>query len=85
MKKSEVEAMLNKISDSLAPCPLCKGKAEILAMHTTMQEVIIDAVGCRECHLVVEREKRFAKSEKLFAKRPKTVVDPVGIWNQEII
>ena len=82
MTKVEIDDEVNKISNSLELCPICKGKAEILAMHTTLKEVIIDSIGCQKCHLTIEREWRFAKSDKLFAKRTKTIVNPVHIWNQ---
>ena len=84
MTKIEINDALNKISASLEPCPICKGKAEILAMHTTLKEVVIDTIGCRKCHLAVEREWRFAKSDKLFVKHTTTIVNPVHIWNQRI-
>ena len=84
MTKTEVTNTINKISNSLKPCPICKGKAEILAMHTTLKEVIVDSIGCRKCHLIVERKWSEAKSDKLFAKRTTTIVNPVHIWNQRI-
>lgn len=84
MTKIEIDDTLNKISTSLEPCPICKGKAEILAMHTTIKEVVIDSIGCQKCHLVVEREWCFAKSTKLFVKRTTTTVNPVHIWNQRV-
>lgn len=55
MTKIEIDDALNKISASLKPCPICKGKAEILEMHTTLKEVVIDSIGCRKCHLTVEK------------------------------
>ena len=66
MTKIEIDDALNKISTSLEPCPICKGKAEILAMHTTLKEVVIDSIGCRKCHIAVVR---FTNSLVLFAKR----------------
>ena len=75
---------LNKISASLEPCPICKGKAEILAMHATLKEVVIDSIGCRKCHLTVERKWRLAESDKLFVKHTATIVNPVHIWNQRV-
>lgn len=56
MTKIEIDDALIKISASLEPCPICKGKAEILAMHATLKEVVIDSIGCRKCHLAVERK-----------------------------
>lgn len=84
MTEIEIDDALNKISASLKPCPICKGKAEIFAMHTTLKEVVINSIGCRKCHLTVERKWRFAKSDKLFVKRTTTIVNPVHIWNQRI-
>ena len=84
MTKIEIDDALNKISASLELCPICKGKAEILAMHTTLKEVVIDSIGCRKCHLAVKREWSFAKSAKLFVKRTTTIVNPVYIWNQRV-
>lgn len=66
MTKNEIDDALDKISASLEPCPICKGKAEILAMHATLKEVVIDSIGCRKCHLAVERKWRLAESDKLF-------------------
>ena len=68
----------------MEPCPICKGQAEILAMHTTLKEVVIDSIGCRKCHLAVERKWCFAKSDKLFVKHTTTIVNPIHIWNQRI-
>lgn len=84
MTKIEINDTLNKISASLEPCPICKGKAEILAMHATLKEVVIDSIGCRKCHLTVERKWRLAESDKLFVKHTATIVNPVHIWNQRV-
>lgn len=84
MTKIEIDDALDKISASLEPCPICKEKAEILATHATLKEVVIDSIGCRKCHLTVERKWRLAESDKLFVKRTTTIVNPVHIWNQRV-
>ncbi len=84
MTKIEIDDALIKISASLEPCPICKGKAEILAMYATLKEVVIDSIGCRKCQLAVERKWRLAESDKLFVKRTTTIVNPVHIWNQRV-
>lgn len=84
MTKIEIDDALDKISASLESCPICKRKAEILAMHATLKEVVIDSIGCRKCHLAVERKWHLAESDKLFVKRTTTIINPVHIWNQRV-
>lgn len=82
MTDKEIDETLNKIEETLEPCLLCKGKAEILGMHVTLKEVVIDKVGCRKCHLSVERKWSLASNTtKIFPQRITTIIDPVFIWN----
>lgn len=44
------------ISDSLKTGPLCGGKADVIGMHTTFNDVVVDSVGCLKCNLICERK-----------------------------
>ena len=63
-------------------CPSCGGKAKVVGVYATKNGVIIDCVGCQECHLFVERELKLSNEpNKLFSKRTKSVVDVMKVWN----
>lgn len=80
--KEVFDEELKVISKSLEPCPLCKGKTDIIGVHNTADTVIVDAVGCLRCNLILEREKNWlSEPKKLFSKRYKNIVDVVQTWN----
>ena len=82
MTKEVFDEKLLDISKSLEPCPLCKGKADIIGVHNTAYSIIIDAVGCLRCNLILEREKNWlSEPKKLFSKRHRNIVDVVQTWN----
>ena len=84
-KETFDEKLLN-ISKSLEPCPLCKGKADIIGVHNTTCSIIIDAVVCLRCNLILEREKNWLlEPKKLFSNRHKNIVDVVQTWNSRAI
>ena len=79
---NEVNKDLKVISDSLEPCPLCKGIAEIIAFHTTLKEIIIDEIGCPKCNLSITRKIHLqTNSNKFFSKRKKSIVNVIQKWN----
>ena len=83
--KEVFDKILEVISKSLEPCPLCKGKADIIGVHNTAYSIIIDAVGCLNCNLVLEREKNWlSEPKKLFSKRRKNTVYVVQTWNNRV-
>lgn len=80
--KEVFEKETDIIRKSLEPCPICNGKADIIGVHNTAYAIIVDAVGCMKCNLVLEREKNWlSEPKKLFLKRYKNTVDVVQTWN----
>lgn len=82
--KSIYDQQIKEIEQLLEPCPLCKDKAEVLAVLIESKGLIIDAVGCFKCHLVVERKWDIPidNTPKLFSKWSKSEIDVVEIWNR---
>lgn len=82
--KSIYDQQINEIEHTLQPCPLCKGKAEVLLVRIERKGLIIDSVGCFQCHLAVERKWDISmdKPSKLFSKWNKSEVDVVDVWNK---
>lgn len=82
MTKKEVDKKLKDIENSLKPCPLCEEKACIIRMHSTLDNVVIDSVGCLKCNLTCERESHILiEPIKILSRTKKVVVDAVQTWN----
>ena len=86
MTYREIDEKLEIICNSLEPCPICKGKADIIGVHWDLDGITIDSVGCLKCNLVLSREMKWSSEpKKLFSKQHKNVVDAVQTWNNRAI
>lgn len=82
MTKNEIDKKIKIISDNLKACPLCGGKANIIGMHTILNDVVVDSVGCIKCNLSCEREKHILiDPNKIFSRTEKNIIEPVLTWN----
>lgn len=82
MTKKDIDKNLKDIENSLKSCPLCEGKACIIGMHTTLDNIVIESVGCLKCNLTCEREARILiEPKKILSRTKKVVVDVVQTWN----
>lgn len=82
MTQNQIEEKIKIIRDGLKICPLCGRKADIIGMHTTFNEVIVDSVGCFKCNLRCERKTHvLVDLSKPFSRPKKHMIDPVLTWN----
>ena len=86
MVQNEVDNKIKIINDTLKKCPLCGGKADIIGIHTTFNDIVVDSVGCLKCNLSCEREKHILINPyKRFLRTKKNIIDPVSTWNNRSI
>lgn len=86
MTQKEADKKLKDIENSLKPCPLCGGRACIIGMRVTPDNVIIDSVGCLKCNLTCKRESHILiEPKKILHGRKKVVLDTVQTWNNRPI